>query len=87
LNANLDMVYVSLDEYKYVDDWKKLMKDNSIQWRSLLSTGHVKEIEDKYDAGGLPHMLLVYPDKSVKKIDLRINEDKEKLYQLVQQIK
>jgi thiol-disulfide isomerase/thioredoxin len=87
LNGNLNMVYVSLDEYKYVDDWKKLMKDNSIPWRSLLSTGHVKEIEDKYDASSLPHMLLVYPDKSVKKIDLRINEDKEKLYQLVQQIK
>ncbi len=28
-------------------------------------------------------MLLVYPDKSVKKNDLWLKEDKEKLYQLV----
>jgi hypothetical protein len=29
--------------------------------------------------------LLVYPNNSVKKIDLRVKEDKEKLYQLVKQ--
>jgi thiol-disulfide isomerase/thioredoxin len=83
LNPYLQMVYISLDQYKTVNDWKKLLKDNRIPWRSLISAGHVKEIEDKYDAGSIPHMLLVYPNKSVKKIDLRVNEDKEKLYQLV----
>lgn len=67
LNANLDMAYVSIDEKKYVDQWKELMKEKSIPWRSLLAVGHVKEIEDKYDASSLPHMLIVYPDKSVKK--------------------
>jgi thiol-disulfide isomerase/thioredoxin len=85
LNPNLQMVYISLDQYKTVNDWKKLLKDNSIPWRSLISAGHVKEIEDKYDAGSIPHMLLVYPNNSVKKIDLRVKEDKEKLYQLVKQ--
>lgn len=86
LNDNLNMVYISVDEYKAnIDNWKKLMKDNGIPWRSLFSTGHVKDIEDKYDAHGIPHALLVYPDKSVEKIDLRIKEDKEKLYRLVQQ--
>jgi thiol-disulfide isomerase/thioredoxin len=85
LNPDLQMIYISLDEYKTVDNWKKLLKEKGIPWRSLLSAGHVKEIEDKYDAGGTPHMLLVYPDKSVKKIDLRVKKDKEKLYQLVKQ--
>ena len=79
------MVYISLDQYKTVNDWKKILKDNSIPWRSLISAGHVKEIEDKYDAGGIPHMLLVFPNKTVKKIDLRVKEDKEQLYQLVKQ--
>lgn len=84
LNAGLEMVYISVDENNYVNNWKKLMEENSIPWRSLLSTGHVKKIEDKYDAGSIPHMLLVYPDKSVKKIDLRIKEDIDNLYQLVE---
>jgi thiol-disulfide isomerase/thioredoxin len=85
LNPELQMVYISLDQYKTVNDWKKILKDNSIPWRSLISAGHVKEIEDKYDAGGIPHMLLVFPNKTVKKIDLRVKEDKEQLYQLVKQ--
>jgi thiol-disulfide isomerase/thioredoxin len=85
LNPDLQMVYISLDQYKTIDNWEKLLKEKSIPWRSLMTAGRVKEIEDKYDAGSIPHMLLVYPDKSVKKIDLRIKEDKEKLYQLVKQ--
>lgn len=83
LNGKLEMVYISLDQSKTVNDWKKLIKEKSIPWRSLLTVGRVKEIEDKYDAGSIPHMLLVYPDKSVKKIDIRQKEDKEMLYQLV----
>ena len=79
----LEMVYVSLDQSKTVNNWKKLVKEKSIPWRSLITVGRVKEIEDKYDAGSIPHMLLVYPDKSVKKIDIREKDDKEMLYQLV----
>jgi thiol-disulfide isomerase/thioredoxin len=87
LNPDLQMVYISLDEYKTVDNWKKLLAEKNIPWRSLLAAGCVKEIEDKFDAGTIPHMLLVYPDKKVKKIDLRIKEDKEELYKLVKQKK
>ncbi|HEY5592751.1 MAG TPA: thioredoxin-like domain-containing protein [Paludibacter sp.] len=83
LNGKLEMVYISLDQRKTVNDWKKLIKEKSIPWRSLVTVGRVKEIEDKYDAGSIPHMLLVYPDKSVKKIDIRQKDDKEMLYQLV----
>jgi len=83
LNGKLEMVYISLDQSKTVNDWKKLVKEKSIPWRSLITVGRVKEMEDKYDAGSIPHMLLVYPDKSVKKIDIRQKEDKEMLYQLV----
>jgi len=83
LNGKLEMVYISLDQSKTVNDWKKLIKEKSIPWRSLLTVGRVKEIEDKYDAGSIPHMLLVYPDKSVKKIDIRDIDDKKMLYQLV----
>ncbi len=83
LNGKLEMVYVSLDQSKTLNDWKKLIKEKSIPWRSLVTVGQVKEIEDKYDAGSIPHMLLVYPNKSVKKIDIREKDDKEMLYQLV----
>ena len=83
LNPDLQMVYISLDLPKFVESWKKLMIEKNIPWRSLLSSEKVKEVEDKYDAGSIPHMLLVYPDKSVKKIDIRNKEDKDRLYQLV----
>jgi len=83
LNRKLEMVYVSLDQSKTVNDWKKLIKEKNIPWRSLVTAGRVKDIEDKYDAGKIPHMLLVYPNKSVKKIDIREKDDKEMLYQLV----
>ena len=83
LNGKLDMVYVSLDQVKTVNDWKKLTKEKNIPWRSLITVGPVKEIEDKFDAGSIPHMLLVYPGKSVKKIDIREKNDKAMLYQLV----
>jgi Thioredoxin domain-containing protein len=83
LNGKLEMVYVSLDQSKTVNNWKKLVKEKCIPWRSLITVGRVKEIEDKYDAGSIPQMLLVYPDKSVKKIDIREKDDKEMLYQLV----
>jgi len=85
LRNNLNLVYISVDEYpKYIANWQKLMKENDIPWRSLLSTGRVKEVEDNYDAHSIPHILLVHPDKSLEKIDVRVKSDKEKLYHLVQ---
>jgi thiol-disulfide isomerase/thioredoxin len=87
LNPDLQMVYISLDLPKFVESWKKLMIEKCIPWRSLLSAGKVKEVEDKYDAGSIPHMLLVYPDKSVRKIDIRNKEDKDMLYQYVKREK
>lgn len=83
LKKNLNFVYISMDEFKYVSNWRKLMKDKAIPWRSLLSSGHVKEIEDKFDAGSLPHMLLVYPNMTVRKIDIRNSKERNTLYQLV----
>jgi len=84
LKGNLDMVYVSLDEASTVAKWKNLLKEKAIPWRSLLAESCVKEVAEKYDAEGIPQMLLVYPDKSVKKIDIRHKEDKEMFYRLVQ---
>ena len=46
LNGKLEMVYVSLDQSKTVNNWKKLVKEKSIPWRSLITVGRVKEIED-----------------------------------------
>ena len=77
------MVYISIDENKYVEAWKKLMIGQNIPWRSLMSLDHVKDVVNQYDAGSIPNMLLVYPNKTVKKIDIRVKEDKDLLYKLV----
>ena len=83
LNPKLEMVYISIDENKYVEAWKKLMIGQNIPWRSLMSLDHVKDVVNQYDAGSIPNMLLVYPNKTVKKIDIRVKEDKDLLYKLV----
>lgn len=85
LNKNLDLVYVSLDESKTVENWKKLLKEETIPWRSLMAVDNLKEIIDKYNASAIPRILLVYPDQSVEIIDIRVKDELEKLYQLTQQ--
>jgi thiol-disulfide isomerase/thioredoxin len=82
LDPDLKLVYVSLDELNYIQAWKKLIHDNNIPWRSLSAYGHIKEIESRYDAASLPHMLLVFPDKTVTKVDIRNEEEKDKIYHL-----
>jgi thiol-disulfide isomerase/thioredoxin len=85
LTGRLEIVYVSLDEPKTVENWKLLMKKEEIPWRSVLAMKDVKGISDKYTVESIPFSLLVHPNGYMEIIDLRKENDKEKLYRLVRQ--
>jgi thiol-disulfide isomerase/thioredoxin len=82
LKECIDITYVSEDESKYVDNWRKLMIKEVIPWRSLLAVNDVAAIQKKYNAVGIPYSLLVYPNRHFEVIDVRIKEEKDKLYSL-----
>ena len=79
---SFEMVYISVDQR---DDQKSLFRkqiqEDKIPWRSLFS--YPEKIEDKYMIRAYPTNMLVYPDNHTEFIDVRIQEDKEKLYRLV----
>src|SRR5665647_749961 len=85
LTGKLEIVYVSLDEPSTVEAWKILMKKEQIPWRSVLAMKDVKGITDKYTAQTIPLSLLVLPNGYTEIIDIRKNDDKDKLYRLVRQ--
>ena len=85
LTGKLEIVYVSLDEPGTVEAWKVLMKKEQIPWRSVLAMNDVKGIVDKYTAQAIPFSLLVHPNGYTEIIDIRKNDDKDKLYRLVRQ--
>jgi thiol-disulfide isomerase/thioredoxin len=83
LNNDVSMTYVSMDKPETVKDWKEMMVDEQIPWRSVLAAPDYKEVNNKYGNPALPTILLVYPTGKVEKIDIRQEQDRTKLYKLV----
>jgi len=81
--GKLDMVYISIDESATVENWKKMMKEEHIPWRSLMAVDNNKKIRDKYFIEGVPYSILVYPDGRMEKINVRHKEEVDKLYKLL----
>jgi thiol-disulfide isomerase/thioredoxin len=77
------ITYVSIDEEKYVNNWRKLMKKENIPWRGLLAANDLKAIKERYDINEIPYTLLVYPSGKVESIDVRNLDEKEKLYRFL----
>ena len=81
LKDRLDITYISVDETETANNWRKLMKEQAIPWRSLMAEHDMKNVQATYNPSGtIPFALLVYPDKTVEIIDIRLNDQKEKLY-------
>jgi thiol-disulfide isomerase/thioredoxin len=85
LKPNLEITYISIDTMGQIADWKKLIKEKSIPWRSLLTGEKSEEVIGKYSANAIPHSILIYPGgRKMEVIDVRDVRDKEKLFKLVQ---
>ena len=81
LHDRLNITYISMDEEKTADNWRKQMKDDSIPWRSLMAEYDIKTVQATYNpTGAIPFALLVYPNKTVEIIEIRQKDQKEKLY-------
>lgn len=84
LNDCLDITYISMDDEKSADYWRKLMIEEEIPWRSLMAKGdNRKTVQATYNPRGtIPFTLLVYPNRDMEIVDVRKNEQREKLYSL-----
>lgn len=82
LNKNLVFTYVSMDDEKTVASFHKLIQEKDIPWRTLFAYQDVEKIEHKYFAAIIPRNILVHPNGDMEVIDVRKDEDREKLYSL-----
>jgi len=83
LKDQLDITYISMDEEKTADNWRKLMKEQAIPWRSLMAEQNIKTVQETYNpSGAIPFALLVYPNKTVEIIDIRQDDQKGKIYSI-----
>lgn len=86
LSSDLDMIYISIDDKDYIDDWrKKILEQYQIPWQSYFSYNVGGRFLQKYNENSIPCSFLVYPNMTFEKIDVRREEDRTKLYELVNQ--
>jgi thiol-disulfide isomerase/thioredoxin len=84
LGERLEMVYISIDDTTTVERWKVLMEKEKIPWRSLL-TSNSRNLASEYHALVIPCAYLVYPDMQYESLDIRDEENRQKLYQLIRE--
>jgi thiol-disulfide isomerase/thioredoxin len=83
LKGKLEITYISLDEEQMVKNWKKLLKEEQIPWRSLLAYKDTNYIIRIFLIEGIPLSYLVYPDGHFEEFEVRIENELQKLYGLV----
>lgn len=75
-SGKLEMTYITIDDPKYLENWRSFLKSDGIPWRSLEASNKVQEIRTRYFVSGVPYCLLVFPGgKDLKVIDVRRKED------------
>ena len=80
LNKKLTMTYISMDKESTIKSFQNFMQRDSISWRALLAYKDIQGITKTYFINGIPQCILVYPDGNMEMIDVRNNDQKEKLY-------
>ncbi len=80
LQSKLNLVYLTIDEPKGLSSWKELMEKEQIPWRSLVLND--KEIKKIYNVYSIPSSLLVAPNGTAWYINVRVDSEKQKLYDL-----
>ena len=77
------LTYISIDDTKGVEAFKKLLQKNNIAWRTLFAYRDVIKIKEKYFIEGIPHNILIHPNQDMEKIDVRKEEARLKLYAIL----
>lgn len=83
-HEEIDLVYITIDEEKYMDYWRKLLEKESIPWRSLSLLYDEHGIAKNYGLYGIPYMMLISPDGEGQIFNVYTEEDKRELYKLLE---
>lgn len=83
LKGRIEITYISLDKKETMSNWKKLINKEEIPWRSLFAGEKINYIKDKYYVKAIPQTILVAPSMSKIILDVRKNEDRTKLFEMV----
>ena len=81
------MLYITVDTKKMAKEWNlHVLEKYEVPWRSYFSYDIEGGILQKYKFSAVPSSLLVNPDLTFQEIDIRNDEDKIRLYELVNKI-
>ena len=83
LKEKLDFTYITIDKKDKIDQFKKLLQQHEIPWRSLHQEDDNELIKNYYSVSSIPHVILVFPDNQFEVLDIRKIKDREKLYNTV----
>lgn len=82
LGKDIVFTYISLDEERALPTFRKLLEKDHIPWRTLLAYQDIKRVKNQYFVESLPHHILVYPNGEMEALEVRKEEDRNKLYAL-----
>jgi len=81
-DKSFELIYISIDDSVSIPTFQKQIIRDSIPWRVLSAYPFVQDFFNRYVFNGVPTNMLVYPNHSIEFIDVRNNEQREKLYSL-----
>lgn len=73
-----------MDNSSTIENWKMMVAENKIPWISFLSGKRSDEVSDIYSIKAIPTTYLVYPGGKFSKINVRNEQERERLYSIVQ---
>ena len=79
LSDYLTIVYISTDEQETVQNWRNLMTEKEIPWRSLLTASNTQGVRERYFIQAIPYALLVHPNGKME----RLGVDIRRVYEIV----
>ncbi|MDF2478264.1 MAG: alkyl hydroperoxide reductase/Thiol specific antioxidant/Mal allergen, partial [Sphingobacterium sp.] len=75
--------YVSLDNEHGIKQFKEIIKQYEIPWRSLYAFGDLEKVKSQYLADVIPLNLFIAPDGTYQRIDVRKIDDEKKIYSAI----
>lgn len=82
LDKKLILTYISIDKKESVESFEKIMQEEDIPWRALFAYEDIQGIKEKYFIDGIPHSILVSPNGDMEIIEIRDEQELERLYLL-----
>ena len=82
LSQSLVMTYISLDDEKDIASFQQILTNYDIPWRTLYAHTDLQNVKDYYTVDAIPHLILVAPDMSYEFLDVRLDNDRQRLYSI-----